>query len=105
LYGLIFVRPVHVAAKFAAGIDRHIIDWIADNAARGVKELSRLDDLFDRTFVDGAVNGIASCTHAVGLRLREFQTGKLRQYVVRISLGTVILYLIILYWSQTAAGN
>ena len=105
LYDLIFVRPAHVLAKIVAGIDGYIIDWIADNAARAVKYLSRLDDLIDRTFVDGAINGIASCTHAVGLRLREFQTGKLRQYVVRISLGTVIVYLIILYWSQTAAGN
>ena len=105
LYGLIFVRPVHVLASVVAGFDRYVIDWIADSSALVVKELSRLDDLFDRTFVDGTINGIASCTHAVGLRLREFQTGKLRQYVVRISLGTVILFLIILYWAHKAAGN
>ena len=105
LYDLIFVRPAHLAAKVVAGLDRNIIDWIADNSARTVKELARLDDLIDRTFVDGAINGIASCTHAVGLQLRRFQTGKLRQYVVRISLGTVILFLLILYWSQATAGN
>jgi NADH-quinone oxidoreductase subunit L len=105
LYDLIFIRPTHVLAKVVAGIDRNIIDWIADNSARAVKELSRLDDMIDRTFVDGSINGIASCTHAIGLHLRKFQTGKLRQYVVRISLGTVILFLIILYWSRVSAGN
>ncbi len=105
LYNLIFIRPAHVLSAVVAGIDRYFIDWIADNSARVVKELSRLDDLIDRTFVDGAVNGIASRTHALGLWLRRFQTGKLRQYVVRISLGTVILYWIVVYLSQAAAGN
>jgi NADH-quinone oxidoreductase subunit L len=106
LYDLIFVRPAHLAAKLVAGVDLNIIDRIANNSARAAVELARLDNLIDQTFVDGTINGIASSTHALGLWLRGFQTGKLRQYVMRISLGTVIVFLIIVYvWNQATAGN
>ena len=92
LYHAIFVRPVHVhlasSPTLIAG-DRRLIDALAPAAAR-----SRLDDMIDRYLVDGAVN-----VRRVGPIDRRFaarvQTGKLRQYVMLIVIGTVALTLFI----------
>ncbi len=46
---------------------------------------------FDRTFVDGAVNGAARVSTIVGTRLRVAQTGLVRTYALMVVLGTVAL--------------
>ena len=45
----------------------------------------------DEIFVDGLVNRIGSLTHHSGVRLKGIQTGKLRQYVMLIVVGVVLL--------------
>ena len=52
LYRFLFVRPVLVISGWVAAVDRKGIDWLADNAARTVVAISRLDDWIDRIFVD-----------------------------------------------------
>jgi hypothetical protein len=42
--------------------------------------------------VDGLVNLVASATHSVGASLRVVQTGQLRQYVMWIAVGVVLLF-------------
>ena len=76
-------------------MDRNGIDWLADNLARSVQLVSVFDDWIDRTFVDGLVNLIAAWTYAAGLRLRTVQTGRLRQYVMLVAVGTVALFVIV----------
>ncbi len=46
---------------------------------------------FDRTVVDGAVDGTARVTRGVGTRLRVLQTGLVRTYALGVVLGTVAL--------------
>ena len=48
-----------------------------------------LDDMIDRYVVDGLVNVLAAWTWSIGNSLRTLQTGKLRQYVMLIVIGTV----------------
>jgi len=104
LYQAAFIRPTLWLATLVAAIDRKGIDWVADNSARLVSLGSRLDDWFDRWFVDGMVNRIADGTYALGLRLRTIQTGSLRQYVMFLVVGTVALFVLVsLYWSYTVA--
>jgi NADH-quinone oxidoreductase subunit L len=105
LYAAVFVRPALRIARWVAAIDRKVIDWLADNLARAVELLSRLDDWFDRLFIDSLINLVASWTYAVGLRLRMLQTGNIRQYVLWIAVGTVgIFVLMSMYWSIAIAG-
>jgi NADH-quinone oxidoreductase subunit L len=103
-YQFLFVRPAFWIAAWAAAVDRQIIDWLADNAARFVRLFSVLDDWIDRTFVDGAVNGIAAWTYTAGLRLRAVETGRLRQYVLAVAVGTVALFVIVSYCMYALAA-
>lgn len=94
LYSFLFVRPVLRVSGWVAAVDKKGIDWLADSAARLVEWVSRLDDWFDRTFIDGPVNLIAKWTYAIGLRLRDMQTGSIRQYVIWLTVGVVGLYVL-----------
>jgi NADH-quinone oxidoreductase subunit L len=104
LYAACLVRPTLFLARQVARLDQRGIDWVADGLGRLVYLGSRLDDWFDRLFVDGLVNLVARWTYAVGLWLRELQTGNLRQYVMFIAVGTVALFILIVYWNLAWAG-
>ena len=95
LYDKLLVRPTLYIGRFIAWIDRGLIDWLIDNIARWARGFSEgFDRAIDRTFIDGTVNWIARQTHAVGLALRGVQTGRIRQYVVLIVVGTVTMFVI-----------
>jgi len=105
LYHFVFVRPVLTVSGWIAAVDRRGIDWLADNSARVVVAVSRLDDWIDRTFVDAAVNLTARWTFAAGMKLRTVQTGSLRQYVMWLAVGTVALFVLVYFWSYAIAGT
>ncbi len=95
LYDKVFVRPTLAVSRFIAWVDRGLIDWLIDNTAKGTRLFSDgFDRSIDRLFVDGAVNWFARRTYAIGLALRNVQTGRIRQYVVLIVIGTVAMFLI-----------
>ncbi len=105
LYQFLFVRPAMRCAALAAAIDRGVIDGLAHALAGSVRLLSVFDDLIDRLFVDGAVNATADVTYALGLRLREVQSGRIRQYVMWVAVGTVGLFVLVMFlWSYALAG-
>ncbi|HBB74869.1 MAG TPA: hypothetical protein DC048_10530, partial [Planctomycetaceae bacterium] len=58
--------------------------------ARLARGLAGIDAWIDRTIVDGVVNATAAATWNTGVRLKQLQTGRLRQYVAFIVLGTVV---------------
>jgi NADH-quinone oxidoreductase subunit L len=94
VYALLLVRPVLGLSRAVAALDTGGIDWLADGAARLVAGVANVDDWIDRLFVDGLVNLTARGTYAVGVRLRAVQTGNVRQYVMLVALGTVVLFLL-----------
>jgi NADH-quinone oxidoreductase subunit L len=99
LYGWLFIRPVLALSIAAAQIDRKLIDGLADGLGRLIRVGAVLDDFIDRYLVDGAVNLLAALTFGLGLRLRALQTGRLRQYVMFIVVGTVALFILVtVYW-------
>ncbi len=105
LYAFLFVRPVLGLSALAAAIDRKCIDGLAHALAGAVRLLSRFDDAIDRLLVDGAVNATANITYAAGLRLREIQTGRIRQYVMWVAAGTAGLFVLAMFlWSYALAG-
>jgi NADH-quinone oxidoreductase subunit L len=105
VYDWVFVRPVHCIAAWVAAVDRNVIDWLADNLARSVCLLSVFDDWIDRTFVDGLVNRVAAWTYAAGVRLRAVETGRIRQYVVFVAVGTVGLFVLISFCMYASAAR
>ncbi len=105
LYHLVFVRPVMFVSRMTADLDRKGIDGLTDSLARWTTAISSADDWIDRIFVDGLVNGIARWAYGIGLRLRNVETGNLRQYVMFIVVGTVALFVLVsLYWNFAFAS-
>ena len=58
--------------------------------------LTRVLNIFDKSVVDGFVNGIGSFTGGVSARLRRSETGYVRSYAMSIILGTAILVVALL---------
>ena len=95
LYDVMFVRPVHVVSKWAAGCDRLVFDGILHAAARGTVIVAHWDRVFDEQIVDGLVNWLGRVTYATGDVFRQLQTGRLRQYVMFIVIGVVGIWVIV----------
>ncbi|MBX3441301.1 MAG: NADH-quinone oxidoreductase subunit L [Planctomyces sp.] len=94
LYDAMFVRPVHVVARWAQGFDQKYLDGFLHATGRAVVWISKWDRKFDETVVDRAVNVVGDATYAAGASLRRLQTGRLRQYVMFIAFGVLGLFLL-----------
>ncbi len=46
---------------------------------------------FDRTVIDGTVNGVGTLTTGAGARLRRVQTGRVQNYALGIALGLIVM--------------
>jgi len=101
LYNAIFVQPVLFIARRVADFDKKVIDRFIDSLAVATRMVAGLDDLIDRYLVDGLVNTTASWIYAIGLWFRGAETGKLRQYVMFIVIGTVALFILITFYLNT----
>ena len=102
LYNFLFVQPVLFVSRRAAEIDKQVLDWIIHTSANVVKAFSWLGDRWiDRYLIDGLIiNGLARKTWDLGHSLHRLQTGRLRQYVMFIIVGTIALFMIISFvWS------
>jgi len=51
---------------------------------------------FDRTVIDGAVNGVGTITRDAGTIMRKAQTGLVRTYALGIAIGAVLLVMFVL---------
>jgi len=96
IYDALIITPCMLVAKMISRIDLGIIDSILHGAAALCKGLSKVVyAVFDKTVVDGMVDGIAGVTWDLGLWLRKLQTGNLRQYIMFIVISTVVLFIAI----------
>jgi NADH-quinone oxidoreductase subunit L len=94
IYHALFVMPAHGIAHLASWIDKSLIDGLINGLAWGARQLAGIDAWIDRTLVDGLVNATANATWTAGLELKKLQTGRLRQYVMFIAVGTVALFVL-----------
>lgn len=96
LYHVLFYQPTHMIAGWFSWIDRTLLDGLIHWLAATVRSIARTwDAVADRGIIDAFVNFFADRTYATGLGLRRLQTGSLRQYVMFIALGTIVLFLVI----------
>ncbi len=106
LYHILFFKPTHFVAKLVARFDRRAIDWVIDGTAKVARKVSDTGDaIIDKGLIDGLVNLMAGWIYSVASWFRNVQTGKLRQYVLFIVLGTVVLFVIIEYSSFLGSGH
>jgi NADH:ubiquinone oxidoreductase subunit 5 (subunit L)/multisubunit Na+/H+ antiporter MnhA subunit len=105
LYDAIFVQPAHVIARFVSGIDRNWIDGLIHRIAAIVVWFSKVWDYWiDRGLIDGAANILAGWTYSLGLQLRGLQTGRIRQYVMFIVLGSLAVFVLVsFFWTPASA--
>ena len=92
LYDVMFVRPVHIVSAWCVEFDKKVLDAILHSSAKLTLIVSKWDRLFDETMVDGLVNLVGTVTFSVGTSLKAVQTGRLRQYIMWIGVGVVVLF-------------
>ena len=92
IYMALVVRPLLAFADFLAWFDRTIIDGVVNGSAMLTRLTSQLIGRFDQGVVDGLVNGAARGVGQVGATLRRTQSGLVQNYV----LGALALALVFL---------
>ena len=100
LYDYLFVRPtLAMGALIALVFDRRIIDGIIHLLAYIVRGFAQIVSVGgDRYLIDNGVDTFAEKTWDFGLWLRTLQTGRLRQYVMFIVVGTIVLFIVASVW-------
>jgi len=92
MYEVMFVQPVHIIAYWCTAFDRRVLDAILHASAHVTVFVSKWDRKFDETMIDGLVNLVGNVTYSIGASLKAVQTGQLRQYVMWIGVGVVVLF-------------
>ena len=98
VYQALFVRPTLAIAGLTSRFDRTIIDGVVEGSARATVALSRLDRRVDQSVVDRVVTLVARLTYALGDAGRRLQTGRLRGYLMVLSLAFIALSVGVFVW-------
>jgi len=85
------VRPALALAERLSRFDKHVIDGLVHALAVGNVVGAHLIGWFDRTLVDGLVNGAAWLTGRFGTAARRLQSGRAQSYVVVAVAGLLLL--------------
>lgn len=93
LYSAVFIRPAVAIATYLGRFDRSIIDGIVN----GVGSLWRwianaLRSFFDEPIIDGLVNGVGTVTGWFAGIVRRIQTGQGQNYLL-FAVLTILLVL------------
>ena len=99
LYEAVFVNGlIKKGGRFLWEIDARVVDLIPNGAAGLALGLSNVSSWFDRTFVDGAVNGVGNVFQAAFRGMHRVQTGRAQNYALTMAVGIfgfVCLYLLL----------
>ncbi len=97
LYEAVFVNGlIKKGGRLLWEIDARVVDLIPNGSSGLTIGLSRLSSWFDRTFVDGAVNGVANTLETAWRGMHRVQTGRTQNYALTMAAGVfgfVCLYL------------
>jgi NADH-quinone oxidoreductase subunit L len=98
-YEAVFVNGlIKKGGRLLWEIDARVVDLIPNGAAGLTVGLSNVSSWFDRTFVDGAVNGVGNMFQAGFRGMHRFQTGRTQNYALTMAFGIfgfVCLYLLL----------
>ncbi len=80
LYGATVIRGTRQLAVLGRTFDKLVVDGLVNLVGNVNKLAGFFAAWFDRTFVDGAVNGVALLSQGFGATVRLLQTGRIQQY-------------------------
>jgi NADH-quinone oxidoreductase subunit L len=100
-YQTVFVDGYTRFADAMTAFDQRGIDRMVNGAGKAWVAFSSGAWTFDVKVIDGAVNGLASLSRAVGQAFRRLQTGRLQSYQ-RLVIGAVVLLMLILVVTRGA---
>jgi NADH-quinone oxidoreductase subunit L len=99
LYEAVFVNGlIKRGGRFLWDVDARVLDLIPNGSSGLTLGLSKLSSWFDRTFVDGAVNGVGATLETAWRGMRRLQSGRTQNYALTMAAGVfgfVCLYLIL----------
>jgi NADH:ubiquinone oxidoreductase subunit 5 (subunit L)/multisubunit Na+/H+ antiporter MnhA subunit len=98
LYDTLFVQPTLTLARLSSEFDRRLIDGIVNATARITVLLSWAEGVFDKIAVDYAVNLTARVVYVAGDWSRGIQTGRLRNYLMFLTVALVGLFVGVYAW-------
>ena len=93
-----FVRPCLAFTRLCRQIDQVLIDGLVNGSAAATALLSRLDGVFDVIAVDRLVELTAKAVYVTGDWGRSIQTGRLRNYLMFLSVALVGLFVYVFVW-------
>ena len=96
MYKTLVTKPTLHLSNFLLKLDRKYIDGFLHGTAYAQVTLAHITGWFDKTFVDGTVNGVARVAGALGAFTRSFQGGKIQLYIFWAGLGLVLLIFFII---------
>jgi NADH-quinone oxidoreductase subunit L len=99
LYEAVFVNGlIKKGGRLMWEIDARVLDLIPNGSSGLTVGLSKLSSWFDRTFVDGAVNGVGNTLETAWRGMRRVQSGRTQNYALTMAAGVfgfVCLYLLL----------
>jgi NADH-quinone oxidoreductase subunit L len=96
IYSYLFSVPIEKFSRGCSWFDRHIIDALVLKSASLVRVFSGITYWFDRNVVDAFVMALGTFAKRIGVLSRNFQTGKLQQYLM-LMLLVVLSFFILTY--------
>ncbi|MCP4727100.1 MAG: hypothetical protein GY863_18825, partial [bacterium] len=93
IYEATLIKGTLVWIAFLGWFDLKVIDGAVNALGRFTVFISWLSGLFDKYVVDGLVNGVANVTQIFGWFFRQFQTGRIQNYLVAVLIAMVVIIL------------
>src|SRR5262249_17739945 len=98
LYWAVFVRPCLAFARLCREFDLRFIDGLVNGSAYLTRLMDWVVGLIDIRAVDGLVNGAGRLVYDSGDRGRAIQTGRLRNYLMFLTVALVGLFAGVFAW-------
>jgi len=94
LYHYTVISGTMLLSKMFGWFDRTIVDGLVNGSAFVTNKTSQGSGLFDKYVVDGLVNFSGGVVGFFGLIFRKFQTGRIQTYIMFLVFGLIVLYFI-----------
>jgi NADH-quinone oxidoreductase subunit L len=93
-YDVLFIRPYYVICNAWFWFDRTIVDGMVNGAGELGLLWAKVNTWFDTWVIDGAVNGAGIMTRGFGLTIRHLQTGRVQNYAFIVFAALVVIWLL-----------
>ena len=96
-YWLILVRPLFWITARLSAFDKSIVDGFVNGVGYVTLAFSEIYAFFDKWVIDGAVNLVGIFTRLSGRLLSYAQTGSVQNYLLVVFTGVLAIAVIFLY--------